>query len=349
MKSTIIINDLRRSFTRQGPPAVDGVDLTLKPGEIHALTGESGSGKSTVLRILAGFETSESGGIRVNGKPVLDLREGINLSAEKRKFGLVFQDHALFPHLTVAQNIGYGLPARLRKTRVPQLLEMIHLEGLADRFPHEISGGQAQRVALARALAPEPDLLLMDEPFNSLDGRLKRRLLPEIRRTVKATGIPTLFVSHDREEVFDLADTISVIRQGKILQTGKPEELYLHPVNRYVADFFGEAGYLTRPGRTGMIRPESLSLGFGEEGVRGIIRETRYRGNHAEYLVELEEGEYQGQSVLVHSMEAAKRKEPGTEVRILIREEKLHIMDQPDQENQDSRVFPERQEVPATG
>ncbi len=288
----IRIQNVSRSFA--GYSAVDAVNLRLPKGIIHALTGESGSGKTTLLRLIAGFEIPDSGSITVGERILTDQARGIMLLPEKRQVGMVFQENNLFPHLTVAQNIAYGVEKRHRRARVEKLLNLVHLEPYAGRYPHQISGGQAQRVALARALAPEPDLLLMDEPFSSLDHRLKTHLLPEIKRTIQTVGITTIFVSHDRNEVFDLADEISVMRDGAIVQSGKPRQLYERPVSCYVADFLGEANFLHGQDDTLMIRPEHIYIGqLSSEGGQSIssaarIIECYYRGNYHEYWAEAE-------------------------------------------------------------
>ncbi|AHC14170.1 ABC transporter ATP-binding protein [Salinispira pacifica] len=254
------VNGLSKRFSLRTPPAVNQVSIRVNEGEIHALTGESGSGKSTILRMIAGFEVPDEGEIVLKGKTVSRARPPLHLVPEKRSVGMVFQDNALFPHLTVAGNIGYGVSSDLRRQRVEELLELVHLTPYARRYPHEISGGQAQRVALARALAPGPDILLMDEAFNSLDRRLKMHLLPEIRRIIHSVGIPLLFVSHDRNEVFDIADRISIMHEGRILQTGTPSQLYGEPVDCYTAEFFGDANFIRREGATYLIRPEQLRI-----------------------------------------------------------------------------------------
>ena len=300
MEAFIRIRNLSRSFGSL--PAVQEAALDMHPGVIHALTGESGAGKSTLLRLIAGFETPDKGSIQAGERVLTDSAQGIMLPAEKRRVGLVFQENALFPHLTVAQNIGYGVLRRERDERVRELLGLVHLRPYAGRYPHQISGGQAQRVALARALAPHPDLLLMDEPFSSLDRSLKKHLLPEITAAIKAIGMPTLFVSHDRDEVFDLADSISIMQGGCIIQTGEPRQLYEQPLSCYVAEFFGEANFLHDSAGTLMIRPEHIRMGGkpaledsdkGSDSGQVIAAEARileehYRGNHNEYWVEVD-------------------------------------------------------------
>jgi iron(III) transport system ATP-binding protein len=299
-QSSLRVEGLHRRFKTSIKAAVDHANLEIAPGEIHALTGESGSGNSTLLRIIAGFERSSAGSIVLNGKTLFDIHSGVSIPAEKRNIGLVFQDHALFPHLTVAENIAYGLKKKMRTERVTRMLDLVHLAPYANHYPHRISGGQAQRVALARALAPQPELLLMDEPFNSLDRRLKRSLLPEIRRIIKAANVPALVVSHDRDEVYSLAERISIIREGSILQSGKPEELYERPRSCYVAEFFGEANFLKDGDRTLMIRPEYIGISAkSEREYRGRIIDEQYRGDRHEYRIEISQGRFSGQFLTV--------------------------------------------------
>ena len=292
METFVQIRNLSRRFVSH--PAVQQVSLDIQKGMIHAITGESGAGKSTLLRLIAGFEVPDDGAIRAGDRVLVDLAQKIILPPEKRRVGMVFQETALFPHLTVSQNIGYGVDRRERKERVRELLQLVHLEPYASRYPHEISGGQAQRVSLARALAPRPDLLLMDEPFNSLDWSLKQHLLPEIKRAIGSFGMTTIFVSHDRNEVFDLSDHISIMQAGRIIQTAEPRQIYAQPDSCYVAEFFGDANFLHRNDGSFMIRPEHIffqpaganKIPPAHTSTEAIILEKCYRGDHDEYWVE---------------------------------------------------------------
>ncbi|TVR93767.1 MAG: ABC transporter ATP-binding protein [Wenzhouxiangellaceae bacterium] len=226
-------------------PVIKGLSLSLAAGEIGCLLGASGCGKTTALRAIAGFEPLRAGEIQV-GKQVVSTPHH-QVAPERRSVGMVFQDHALFPHLNVAANVAFGL-SRLgsddRRQRVQSLLELTGLSGLDHRFPHELSGGQQQRVALARALAPEPEVLLMDEPFSNLDTRLRRRMGEEIRGMLKARGTTTLLVTHDQHEAFALADRIGLLKDGRMLQWDSPYQMYHRPANRYVAAFTGRGSYL---------------------------------------------------------------------------------------------------------
>lgn len=227
------------------PPVVDDLSFVLETGEIGCLLGSSGCGKTTVMRAIAGFQSVESGSIELTGK----LLSGANyhLSPEKRHVGMVFQDYALFPHLSVRQNITFGLhklPAKAREQACEELLALVKLAGMGHRYPHELSGGQQQRVALARALAPSPALLLLDEPLSSLDAELRRGLALEVRDILKERGMSAIMVTHDQEEAFAFADKIGVLHQGRLEQWDVPFNLYHEPKTRYVANFIGQGVFL---------------------------------------------------------------------------------------------------------
>ena len=220
---------------------VDGVDFSLAAGQIACLLGPSGCGKTTLLRCIAGFEDIADGEISLHGAVV--SRAGQRVAPEKRRIGMVFQDYALFPHLTVEQNVAFGLgrnPPEDIHLRVRQLLATVGLAGQGDKFPHELSGGQQQRVALARALAPRPELILLDEPFSNLDVGLRERLSVEVREILKREGSTAIMVTHDQHEAFAMADEIGVMYQGRIQQWDSPYNLYHRPANRFVADFIGQ-------------------------------------------------------------------------------------------------------------
>ncbi len=225
--------------------AVDHVSLDLPRGKILALLGPSGCGKSTTLRLIAGLEQLDSGAIYLEG--ICVASERVCLPPEARRVGMVFQDYALFPHLTVAKNIAFplnSLPGRARQQRVADLLSMVGLETLEERYPHQLSGGQQQRVALARALATDPSVVLLDEPFSNLDATLRQAMRVEIGAILKAAHATTIFVTHDREEAFCMADLVAVMFDGAIVQIGSPREIYTYPVNRAVATFGGEANFV---------------------------------------------------------------------------------------------------------
>ena len=223
--------------------ALDDVSVEIADGEFFTLLGPSGCGKTTLLRLVAGFEHPTQGTIRIAGRDV---------TADppyRRPVNTVFQSYALFPHMSVAENVGFGLlmldrPRAEREARVRDMLETVRMEALAERPVSQLSGGQQQRVALARALAPEPEVLLLDEPLSALDLKLRHEMQRELRRLKAETGVTFVFVTHDQEEALTMSDRIAVMREGRILQVGRPHEIYEHPADRFVADFIGETSFL---------------------------------------------------------------------------------------------------------
>jgi iron(III) transport system ATP-binding protein len=244
MKAALDVEDL--SFAYPGmPPAVEGFNLRLAEGEIGCLLGPSGCGKTTALRCIAGLESVRSGEIRLHGRTV--SRAGLTVPTEERRVGVVFQDYALFPHLDATDNVAFGLrglPRAERRRRAAELLATVGMPGLGTKYPHELSGGQKQRVALARALAPEPQLLLLDEPFSNLDGDLRERLSLEVRAILKACRTTALLVTHDQNEAFAMADAVGVMRKGRLEQWDSAYNLYHRPASRFVADFVGEGAFI---------------------------------------------------------------------------------------------------------
>jgi iron(III) transport system ATP-binding protein len=238
--------------------AVCGADLEVRAGETCALLGPSGCGKTTTLRMIAGLERPDAGEVTVGGRVV--SADGRFVAAEQRRIGMVFQDYALFPHMDVAGNVGYGLGRRPDARRVSEALELVGLAGSEKRPVHELSGGQQQRVALARALAPTPSLVLLDEPFSNLDAGLRDRLRQEVAEILRTAGVTALFVTHDQEEAMSIADTVAVMRDGRIEQAGTPEEVYLRPASRWMATFLGEIEVLPGEARGGRARCELGTL-----------------------------------------------------------------------------------------
>jgi len=238
----ITLRDVRKRFGVAS--AVDGLSLEIRPGELVSLVGGSGCGKTTTLRMIAGFETPDGGEILFDGRVMNTV------PPRKRGVGIVFQSYALFPTMTVADNIAFGLrvahwPAARIRTRVGEMLELTRLGGLETRYPNQLSGGQQQRVALARALARQPAALLLDEPLSALDAKIRVRLRAEIRKIQQDVGITTVYVTHDQEEALSIADRIAVMRDGRIEQIGRPEEIYATPATEFVADFVGVSNLLT--------------------------------------------------------------------------------------------------------
>ena len=237
--STIEIADVRHRYP--GHAALNGVSLTVAPHEVTCIVGPSGCGKSTLLRLISGLETLQAGSISIGGVPV--AVPGSSLPPERRPVGMMFQDFALFPHLTVSGNIAFGLrhrPRAERDARVAELLELVALERYADAYPHTLSGGQQQRVALARAMSREPAVLLLDEPFSALDEQLRRAVREEVVQIIRASGIATLVVTHDPEEAMEIGSRVVVMAEGLIVQADTPYALYHSPANSFVAQLFGE-------------------------------------------------------------------------------------------------------------
>ena len=274
--------------------SVGPLALEIARGEIVALLGPSGSGKTTILRLLAGFETPDAGRLVIDGEDVTALPPA------RRRCGMVFQHYALFPHLDVGENVAFGLRGRGKGEggKVAEVLALVDLAGFERRKPHELSGGQQQRVALARALAPEPRVLLLDEPLSNLDPALRERTRRELRALIKRVGITTVFVTHEQEEAFELGDRVAVLNQGRLEQLGTPDDLYERPASLFVATFVGRANVLRgataralggSDGQTLVVRPERLR--FADGGLPAIVKERRYTGAAALYQVETERGE----------------------------------------------------------
>lgn len=247
--------------------ALDHCDLTVPLGAVVTLLGPSGTGKSTMLRVLAGFEHPDSGSIRIRGRQVVG--PGIFVPPEQRRVGVVPQDYALFPHMDVAANVAYGLgKGKGREDRTKEILDLVGLTGLGERLPHELSGGQQQRVALARAMAPKPDVIVLDEPFSNLDDTLRSRVRHDIISIIRALGTTALFITHDQEEALSISDLVAVMNRGRIVQMAPPQQLYWHPADPWVGSFIGDANFV--PGKARGGRAES-PLGVFQSGIEGDV------------------------------------------------------------------------------
>jgi putative spermidine/putrescine transport system ATP-binding protein len=273
--------------------AVDGVDLEIAAGEFFTMLGPSGSGKTTTLRLIAGFEQPDDGRIELGGVDVTPVPPYL------RDVNTVFQDYALFPHMTVAQNVEYGLrvkgvPRNVRRTKVEEVLAMVRLPGLGSRRPVQLSGGQRQRVALARALVNSPGVLLLDEPLGALDLKLRQEMqieLKRIQRQMSDVGMTFVYVTHDQEEALTMSDRLAVFNDGRIEQIGTPAEVYEHPATEFVAGFVGVSNVLERGGRRFTVRPEKIHLNDESgPGEAGRIRDVVYIGMVTRYIVELDSG-----------------------------------------------------------
>ena len=272
------LDRVSKQFSRQDTPAVQNISLTLHQGDILGLLGPSGCGKTTLLRMIAGFEQPQSGTIKIAEQVVASPDRW--LPPERRDVGMVFQDYALFPHLTVEKNVAFGLQRLKKKSkeevkqRVGEALELVGLSGLGSRYPHELSGGQQQRVALARALAPRPALVLLDEPLSNLDVQVRHRLRQELREILKAAGTSAIFVTHDQEEALSISDWVAVMRSGCLEQCGIPEEIYQHPASRFVAEFVTQANFIPAQRRGDVWETE-----VGCFAIDGSIIERAFNGN----------------------------------------------------------------------
>lgn len=269
--------------------AVAGVDLEIRRGEFLTLLGPSGSGKTTLLMMIAGFQDASEGDILLDGQPITGT------PAEKRNFGMVFQGYALFPHMTVADNIGYSLSVRGRPKaeiagRVAEMLDLVQLTGKEGRLPSELSGGQQQRVALARALAFSPPVLLLDEPLGALDRKLRVEVQEQLKDLHRRVGTTFIYVTHDQDEALSMSDRVVIMRDGQVEQVGSPEELYTRPRTEFAASFLGKSNFMHRDGRRWSIRPERIDLvAHGLGRVEGRVLSLSYFGPVLKYQIETAE------------------------------------------------------------
>ncbi len=290
-------------------PAIKNFTLNVEEGSLVALVGPSGCGKTTALRAIAGFERPDEGTISIRGK-VVSGRDTMT-APEHRNVGMVFQEYALFPHISVAENVGYGVRGSDRGRRVQDVLRLVGLEEHGDRFPHELSGGEQQRVALARALAPEPDVVLLDEPFSNLDAPQRERMRRELRKILKSARVTAILVTHDQAEALAIADVIAVMNDGRVRQVGTPDEVYSAPISPWVAKFLGDAAILDGTASNGsvatvlgsvptvlrdgaparvMIRPEWIMPTASDDG-SSIVVDREFYGHDQRVEIELAGGE----------------------------------------------------------
>ncbi|PNH81676.1 ABC transporter ATP-binding protein [Vibrio diazotrophicus] len=311
MSCALSIQDLTCQYDTQ--TVLESLSLEVDKGEIVCLLGASGCGKTTLLKAIAGLLPLTSGHMSLN---CVTIDDGANwLAPEKRNIGMIFQDYALFPHLTVEENVGFGLrtlSAAERNSKVQEMLELVHLSSFGDRYPHQLSGGQQQRVAIARSLAYKPDLLLLDEPFSNIDTQVRHDLIAEIRKIFKKQGVTAIFVTHSREEAFAFADKMAVMNHGVIEQFGTASELYYQPSSKFVADFLGGGSYLPATRNTQglfdtplgtleaqvqteiavgascelLLRPQQVLIQSSDKGEVTVL-EQQFMGDHCRYVIDV--------------------------------------------------------------
>lgn len=340
------LDSVTKQFSSTAAPAVDSVTLTLQQGELLGMLGPSGCGKTTLLRLIAGFEKPQTGIIQIAGAIVAGANRWV--TPEKRSIGMVFQDYALFPHLSVAKNIAFGLqqsasrPLAAVRNQVKNALALVGLEGMENRYPHQLSGGQQQRVALARAIAPQPTLILLDEPLSNLDVQVSLRLRQELRDILKVAGTSGILVTHDQEEALSICDRVVVMCDGQVEQVGTPEELYREPASRFVAEFVTQANFIParRQGRVWeteigcftlgsdldschhselMIRQEDLMI-HADDTADVIIRAHQFLGRDRRYCLRTPSG----QELIARTL-AETALPVGTRVRISVAKQAIRV------------------------
>lgn len=282
------IKNLKKNFKEF--TAVDSINLKVKSGEILAILGPSGCGKSTLLQLIAGLEKPDQGEIKINNNLVYSKEKNIFLAPDKRKISLVFQNYALWPHYNIFDNIAYPLKVRKKsksiiKNKVKSVIDLVKLKGTEKRYPFELSGGEQQRVALARALIMKPQILLLDEPLSNLDAKLREDMQSEIKRIQRQMDLTIIHVTHNQKEAMGLADRISIMKKGKIIQTGKAEEIYCNPCNKFVANFVGKINIFEDENL--LLRPEKISINCKKGKKNAEIIERIFLGNIIEYKLRL--------------------------------------------------------------
>lgn len=335
---TLTLDSVNKSFGQV--QVLDQVSLEMESGGIMALTGASGSGKTTLLRLIAGLEKLSAGDIYMDGQPVRYL------PPEKRNIGFVFQDLALFPHFTVLGNIGFALhklSRKRREQRVQELMDITGITGLGSRYPHQLSGGQQQRVALARALATDPAILLMDEPFSSLDEQLRARVRTQVYNIIKDIGITTIMVTHQAVDAFMMADQVVILKDGRVLQSGTPTDLYHHPRSEYVSDFFGASIWMEGKGNGKgietpfgcipyqkelpeaafqvFVRPENVKIAAAHTGdLHGKIKHKLFKGPHEVLIIANEVDSH-----IIHFETEHTSYNPGDRIHLKVEPRHIHV------------------------
>ncbi|NJD68038.1 MAG: ABC transporter ATP-binding protein [candidate division NC10 bacterium] len=340
--TVIRVEQVSKRFGGGSVMAVDGVSFSIEKGASLALLGPSGCGKTTTLRLIAGFEAPDGGWIEIGGRTV--AQDGLFLPPEQRGVGMVFQSYALFPHLTVLENVAFGLrqwSGERQQNRIAEALDLVGLSKLDGRYPHELSGGQQQRVALARALAPSPQVVLLDEPFSNLDADMRAQMREDVRSILRQAGTTAIFVTHDQEEAFVIADQVGVLNHGRLEQLDRPEAIYHTPASRFVARFVGSADFIpglvqgerittelgVLPNQRGlaggqavevMIRPDDIDL-IPDQASKATVLTRQFRGADNLYCVRLPSGQK------IHSSQDSTRIiEPGT--LVVVRANPTHVV-----------------------
>lgn len=287
MGEKLIIENLTKKFSKN--EGVENINLCVKEHELLTLLGPSGCGKTTILRAIGGFDQIDSGRILLDGKEIQDLQP------EKRPTGMVFQSYNLWPHMTIYENMAFGMqirkcPKEQIKKEIQKMLELVRMDGSEKKYPSQLSGGQQQRIAIARALVLKPSLLLLDEPFSALDAKIRGQMREELKRIQREAGLTVMFVTHDQEEAMAISDRIAVMRQGHMEQVGKPEEIYDHPKTRFVAEFIGEMNFIEENGSAFAVRPEDVTLQHDQNGKYEILQMMSL-GHYTQAIVKKSEKE----------------------------------------------------------
>lgn len=287
MGEKLIIENLTKKFSKN--EGVENINLCVKEHELLTLLGPSGCGKTTILRAIGGFNQIDSGRILLDGKEIQDLQP------EKRPTGMVFQSYNLWAHMTIYENMAFGMqirkcPKEQIKKEIQKMLELVRMDGSEKKYPSQLSGGQQQRIAIARALVLKPSLLLLDEPFSALDAKIRGQMREELKRIQREAGLTVMFVTHDQEEAMAISDRIAVMRQGHMEQVGKPEEIYDHPKTRFVAEFIGEMNFIEENGSAFAVRPEDVTLQHDQNGKYEILQMMSL-GHYTQAIVKKSEKE----------------------------------------------------------